>query len=115
MDVDDAEAWWRDVLNDPRASRTQAERIPTDHVDVSLRLDRWPGALVTFRCTTCGSNATYETSELASVSGGDHNVTRLPASLVDCPEKPARREGACRLRAEGRSHVGALRRVRRQV
>src|SRR4051812_19023690 len=115
LDADDAEAWWRDVLNDPRARRTQADRIPKDHVDASLRLDRWPGAFVTFRCATCGSHAAYETRELAGVFGADHNVTRLPASLVDCPEKLARREGACRLRAEGGSHVGAVRRVKRPV
>src|SRR5437764_1722004 len=60
MDADDAKAWWRDVLNDPRARRTQADRIPKDHVDAQFRLDRWPGAFVTFRCATCGAHAVYE-------------------------------------------------------
>src|SRR3954471_4447675 len=115
MDAADADAWWRDVLNDPRARRTQADRIPKDHVDASLRLDRWRGGFVTFRCVTCGAHATYEATELASVFGADHNITRLPASLVDCPEKLARREGACRLRAEGGAHVGAVQRVKRPV
>src|SRR3954469_24671438 len=115
MDADDAAAWWRDVLNDPRARRTQADRIPKDHVDANLRLDRWPGAFVTFRCATCGSHASYQASELASVFGADHNVTRLPTSLVDCPEKLARREGACRLRAEGGSHVGRVKRIKRPI
>jgi hypothetical protein len=113
MDADDNEAWWHDVLNDPRARRTQADRIPKDHVDASLRLDRWPGAFVTFRCMTCGAHASYEARDLAGVFGGDANITRLPTSLVDCPEKLARREGACRLRAEGGPHVGMVRRVRR--
>src|SRR4051794_4250611 len=111
LDADDADGWWRDVLNDPRARRTQADRIPKDHVDANLRLDRWPGAFVTFRCAKCGAHAVYETRELAGVFGADHNITRLPTSLVDCPEKLARREGACHLRAEGGSHVGAVRRV----
>src|SRR4051794_20284353 len=67
MDADDAEAWWGDVLNDPRARRTQADRIPNDHVDANLRLDRWPGAFVTFRCTACDAHASYQASELAGV------------------------------------------------
>src|SRR3954469_13481135 len=114
-DADDADAWWRDVLNDPRARRTQADRISKDHVDANLRLDRWPGAFVTFRCAKCGAHATYEAGELASVFGADHNVTRLPASLVECHDKHGRREGACQLQAEGGSHVGSVQRVKRPV
>jgi hypothetical protein len=115
MDADDAEAWWRAVLHDSRARRTRADHIASDDVDASLRLDRWPGRFVTFRCMTCGAHATYEATDLASVFRGDHNITQLPARLVDCPEKHGRREGACRLRAEGGLHVGQVQRVRRPV
>jgi hypothetical protein len=113
LDADDAEAWWRDVLHDRRARRTRADYIPANDVDAGLRLDRWPGSFVTLRCATCDAHATYEVAELASVFGADHNITQLPASLVDCPDKRGRREGACQLRAEGGSHVGVVQRVRR--
>jgi hypothetical protein len=62
---------------------------------------------------TCGAHATYEMGELTGVFGADHNITQLPASLVDCPDKHGRREGACRLRAEGELHMGQVKRVRR--
>lgn len=113
LESDDADAWWRAVLRDPRARRTRADHIASGDVDANLRLDRWPGAFVTFRCVTCGAHATYEVTELAGVFGGDHNITQLPASLVDCPDKRGRRDGACRLRADGGSHVGPVQRVRR--
>lgn len=82
LDADDAEAWWRAVLHDSRARRARADRIAPGDVDASLRLDRWPGAFVTFRCLTCGAHATYEVAELAGV-----RLAHRPGATGEAAEK----------------------------
>lgn len=47
-------AYLRDLLNDPRVRRTRAERIPADHPDACLRLDRCLATRLTVSCTSCG-------------------------------------------------------------
>jgi hypothetical protein len=93
-------AYLRDLLNDPRLRRTRMERIPADHRDACLRLDRCLATRLTVSCTNCRTSAVYMLEDLRASFGNDHNVTRLPEYLLPCPSKRDRREGVCHVRAE---------------
>ncbi len=94
-DAEACEAWWNNVLADPRARRTRMERVPPDHRDACLRLDRCTAPAVTVSCTHCRAAAVYRVDDLRGSFGDDHNITRLPAYLLPCRSKRDRREGAC--------------------
>lgn len=99
-DPDETEAWWQAVLRDPRSSRTHLERIPVNHPDASMRLDRCPASNVTVKCAACSVSAVYTLEDLQASFGADHSILRLPVYLLPCRSKRARREGECTLRAE---------------
>jgi hypothetical protein len=86
-DPDALEAWWEAVLNDPRSQRTRIEKIPADHPDACLRLDRYPQPIITVKYTYCGVQAVYAIDDLAKSFGVDHNITCLPAYLLPCPSR----------------------------
>ncbi len=93
-------AYVRAVLNDPRARRTREERIPPNHPDAALRLDRCAATRLTVACENCRASAVYLVDDLCASFGSDHNIAALPTYLLPCPSKRDRREGACRLRSE---------------
>jgi hypothetical protein len=97
-------AYLRSLMDDPRLRRTRAERIPADHPDATLRLDRCVTTRVTVACENCRASAVYAVDDLCASFGGDHNVTRLPAYLLPCASKRDRREGACHLRVVPGGH-----------
>ena len=99
-DPEAVEAWWDNVLADPRARRTRMERIPADHRDASLRLDRCKALAITVSCTHCSATAVYTIDDLRASFDPGQNITRLPVYLLPCRSKRDRREGACELRAE---------------
>lgn len=98
-DPEASEAWWDAVLADPRARATRMERIPANHRDASLRLDRCKALAVTVSCSHCSATAVYAIDDLRASFGDGQNITRLPAYLLPCRSKRDRREGACELRA----------------
>jgi hypothetical protein len=89
---EDWEAWWQAVLNDPRARRSTAERIPARSAHAYLRLDRQRAAELTFTCIACGACGTFRTAELRKTFGADRNVNVLGISLVRCARKRTRRD-----------------------
>jgi hypothetical protein len=104
-------AYLRDLLNDPRLRRTRAERVPADHPDACLRLDRCLATRLTVTCQSCRASAVYTIGDLRASFGSDHNITRLPEYLLPCPSKRDRREGACHLRAEAGGYQEGVRTV----
>ena len=98
-DPQDHEAWWQAVLNDPRARRSRQERLPENHRDACLRLDRCEAERLTVSCANCRASAVYTIADLISSFGRDQNMLTLPDYLLPCPSKRYRREGACELRA----------------
>jgi hypothetical protein len=111
-DADEIEAWWQAVLRDPRSRRTRLERIPVNHPDASMRLDRCPASNVTVRCTACNVSAVYTLEDLQASFGSDHSILRLPVYLLPCREKRARREGECSLTAEAGGYTEQARSVK---
>lgn len=105
-------AYVQALLADPRLRRTRAERIPADHRDASLRLDRCPAALLTVTCVNCPASAVYAVEDLRRTFPADQNIMVLPIGLLPCRSKRDRREGACHLRAEPGGYEDALRTVK---
>jgi hypothetical protein len=106
------EDWWRAVLNDPRARRSREEHLPADHPDACLRLDRCRALAVTVKCTACDVSAVYTLDDLKASFAPSQNITRLPAYLLPCRDKHARREGDCDLRVEPGGYLENLRTVK---
>jgi hypothetical protein len=48
-----SEAWWRDVLSDPRAELPVERDIPAGSPNGRYRLDRYPHAELRWRCPAC--------------------------------------------------------------
>ena len=89
----DEEAWWTDVLTDPRTSLPAAKRLSEKHENANLRLDRCPAKSLTFRCQRCGSQATVTLAELMDTFGRDRNVRTIGRHILGCKDKRAHREG----------------------
>ncbi|MGB9369876.1 MAG: hypothetical protein WCE79_28105 [Xanthobacteraceae bacterium] len=82
-----------------RARRSRQERLPENHADASLRLDRCGVERLTLSCVNCRASAVYTVADLIDSFGRDHNILVLPDYLLPCGSKRDRCEGACELRA----------------
>jgi hypothetical protein len=90
----DEEGWWADILGDPRLRRSKQERLPADHRDACLRLDRCSATgAVTFTCASCKRSATLNVADLCKSFGTDRNVSTLGRYIIHCDDKRKRREG----------------------
>jgi hypothetical protein len=90
----DEEAWWADVMNDPRARRRKSpDRPQPDGRDAHLRLDRFPAPFVTFSCDRCKRSRTLKVFDLRGTFGGDRNIYTIGRAALSCPNERDRREG----------------------
>lgn len=90
----DEDAWWRDVLDDPRVRTSRRERIDErDARNVHVRVDRCTAETVTFTCALCGGVETYDVPGLILKVGSDRNIYTINAEVMNCPDKRKRREG----------------------
>jgi hypothetical protein len=80
----DEEAWWLDVLHDPRARWPSEKRLSATGRYAHLRLDRFGQPLMTLVCRRCDLRKSFDTAEVLRQFGEDYNVTRLRHALVPC-------------------------------
>jgi len=85
--VVDEEAWWLDVLHDPRARWPTEKRLTADGRHAHLRLDRWRSPIMTLACRLCGLRKSFERDAVMRTFGEDYNVTRLRHALVPCARR----------------------------
>jgi hypothetical protein len=80
--VDDA--WWQDVLLDPRAYTPVNETRFDEHSPYAhYRLDRQPYDTVAFSCG-CGMGTVVDKTSLIRQMGGDANVLWVARHMIDC-------------------------------
>ena len=89
----DEDAWWSDVLTDPRTALPAAKRLSEKHENADLRLDRCPAKFLTFRCQWCGAEAKVALAELIATFGRDRNVRTIGRHVLGCKDKREHREG----------------------
>ena len=95
----DEEAWWRDVLSDPRVRPPAAKHLPLDGWRARFRLDRQQCASFTFSCSQCRQQRTVSVADLIKELGSGRNVCTIGHEVLQCPNKRVRREGyECRIR-----------------
>lgn len=111
QDPESLEAWWSNVLHDPRARPSKEHRIPARDRNARQRLDRCSSEIMTVKCGSCGVHATYAVADLIKSFGADQNVVMLPAYLLSCKSKRDRRDGACDLQAEAGGYLANVRTV----
>jgi hypothetical protein len=85
--VVDEEAWWLDVLHDPRARWPSEKRLSATGRHAHLRLDRWRSPVMTLVCSLCGVRRSFDTKDVIRQFGEDYNITRLRHELVPCARK----------------------------
>jgi hypothetical protein len=83
----DEEAWWLDVLHDPRARWPTEKRLSATGRHAYLRLDRWHRPVMTLVCRLCGVRRSFDTEAVMRQFGEDFNITRLRHALVPCARK----------------------------
>lgn len=90
----DEEAWWKDVLDDPRVRTSGRNRIDDkDTRNAHVRVDRCAAESVTFTCALCHDSQTYDIPGLILKVGSDRNIYTINAEVMNCPDKRKRREG----------------------
>jgi hypothetical protein len=62
--VVDEEAWWLDVLHDPRARWPTEKCLSATGPHAHLRLDRFRGPVMTLACRRCGVRKSFDTAVL---------------------------------------------------
>jgi hypothetical protein len=96
--VIDEEAWWLEVLHDPRARWPGEKRLGASGRYAHLRLDRWRGPMLTLVCRLCGVRKSFDTAAVVRQFGGDYNIAVLRHDLVPCERRHSDRvHGACHL------------------
>lgn len=80
----DEEAWWLDVLHDPRARWPSEKRLSGTGRHSHLRLDQVRKPVMTLVCQRCGVRRAFDTADVMRQFGEDYNITRLRHALVPC-------------------------------
>jgi hypothetical protein len=81
-----SEAWWTDVLADPRARRREHRTDMAAKATMMYRLADEPHAIVLIACHKCEWRAAFERSELVASDGADCPMPSLLDKLAapDC-------------------------------
>jgi hypothetical protein len=90
----DEEAWWADVLDDPRVRPPLRKTLPAGHRYAHLRLDRCQAESVTFVCVSCRQQTTLDVAVLRERFGRDRNILTIRGEALLCGKhKRDRRDG----------------------
>lgn len=79
------DAWWRDVLLDPRARLPDESRIAADSIHARYRLDR-QHAEILIVCE-CRRHKVLDREKMIGLFGADMNVLHLAKEAIDCRER----------------------------
>jgi hypothetical protein len=79
-----SEAWWQEVLNDPRARGPRQKRLEPTGRHARFRLDRQQGPFLDLHCARCPGQMRMGLADAIRRYGEDYNVLALAQMLVTC-------------------------------
>jgi hypothetical protein len=109
--VIDEEAWWRDVLCDPRARRPTEKRLDAKGRWAYLRLDRFRNPIMRLACARSGLRKEFDYEDVLQQFGGDYRYRRAaaPARALQIPDHARRGVQALPARLRHHQTSGAMR------